>query len=1052
MWTDSPVTASPSGLVRLLEGLWTDAARIDLAIADPGWLAGTLSREGSSCPRVRAVVSTPRGEGQQGWSVWLAAEPPSPEMILAYLDGVGFPALAVVLGGKPDDPFAIVQRRPLVLRRLLERFELMLLQAEALTVHLGAGSPGTRQQMAVRIREEPPGHGLAGDARGAPASEPDTGASLDVGATVEPQTATPEAVYRLVLGRHFGEIHTVASEQLASHQRSALERALAILDRYGGVIVADSVGLGKTFVGLGLLRATRSQSQRALVITPASLRAQWRSHLGYLRGADAPDSRSIDPDDRQLTLQEASGMVDLISMESLGRSSFDPERFENIDFVLVDEAHNFRNPSTNRYRSLARIARHARVALLTATPVNNSLLDLSALIDLFAAPGAFRHLGIGNYRSCFRRDVVDEDVRRVVAACVVRRTRRFLRAHYGPVTVSDPETGEPCELRFPKRLPPRVVPYDLSGTYGQLLGDLENWLASLRFPSLGGDAANPSNEGGAEALVKIILLKRLESSVQAFRRSVVQQLAWCDTALRALASGRVLTRPDYRASFRGPADDPGSQLALFELMLPPASVDAEALHRFREDLQRDRDMLADIHRRLSVLVGAGADRKLEALRRIVTENLLGEKIIIFTEFRDTARYLYSQLRDLPHLALIDSGGARLGLEAAARHEVITRFSPVSNNAPEPPAIERVDTLIATDVLSEGLNLQDASLVVSYDLPWNPVRLMQRVGRVDRLGALAEVVEPLCFVPADQLDRLLGLMDRLQRKVATIGATFGLDQIILPGFGAAEVNETDRVRRLLTDPQEMDRLDDELEGPPDPEELAYIDHVRLSNDTETGLPDPPAAAVASMANAIDGRSTPKVIGYWRLRWSHRARGLWTVYDPETRCVTEDSLAAVQGFRLAIEPGAAASAQPDGATARDTGALIREARLAFARFAQAELARIEAARIAGDQLIPSLPQCRIAAWLARILEREELRLDYDTRRRIDRLATGLARRFTAQDERALSTLAGDLPDQPDHSTLARLEQIIEANERERTAPGSAEEVGALLVTRQPSRADH
>jgi superfamily II DNA or RNA helicase len=1018
-WPEPIAAASDEAAVAIVRGLWARAARVDVAIADSQRLLDLLGDAGAAGPGAVNVVTRalPFAGKAERWCWTIVDESPSPEFLLFYGAGSAFPESALIFTGDSGDGWLTFHRRPIVLHRLRQRFELLSIPG------------GLRVVVAPpAIREE------AGRTR--------TGArQTSPGRDVELVTATE--LYRRVLDAHFGAVRVLSASRpdsapaLAAHQERAYERACAILDRYGGVIIADAVGLGKTYIGLRLLERALEAGGRGLVIAPAALREQWARELGYLEAwgvessvADAAPASANDNLDLWVR-ERCGGNVEFSSIESLGRRGFDPVALRGADLVLVDEAHNFRNPATRRYRNLADLLRHTKVALLTATPINNTILDLQHLIDLFAAPGAFRHLGVADYREAFRRAAAgDGDLRTVISACVLRRTRRFLRAQYGPLRVRDPRSDQDIELRFPTRLPPVPVEYDLAGTYGDLLTGLEGWLEDLHFPTIEpgeNDAELADTAAGPGELLKIIMLKRLESSTEALRCTVVQQLAWCTTALRAIDAGRVLTRPDYRASFQGPADDPGSQLALFELMLPVPSIEPQRIAALRRSLQHDADLLARIRDAL-VAVGPGGDRKLRRLTELLDGPLAGKKTLLFTEFRDTARYLHHQLRVRPHIAQIDSGGARLGLERAGRSEVIERFAPRSNGLPEPPDRERVELLIATDVLSEGLNLQDASVVVSYDLPWNPVRLMQRVGRVDRLGAQAEHVELHHFVPAHDLDRLLGLMARLQSKVTTISATLGLDHPVLAMPGDRQ-RVADQIRILARDPQGYDRVEREVEGGLDPEEQAYLDYTAEANGGRATQRKGPAASAA----AVDDRGPPRAVSYWRVGSGRGSRALWLICDVETGCVADDQVAALELFR---DARALRRRKPPEH-------LLASARRACGRYARGLVARLEAARIAGDALSPNLPQCRIAAWLSRSLQATAHRLTSEERRRIDDLLDRLGRRFTVGGERSLAAAAAELPAQPTPGYLSRLDDLLRTLAPDETGSGGLDEVATLLL---------
>jgi len=1041
-----PVLGNGIDATSAVRRLWATAARIDAVVADPGRLHRLLGDIDDPGPQpVRLVHSRPCDDvSSAGWECARLATDPTPEFVLFHRAGRDFPDCALVFSGATsEEVWWTWHQRPFVLQRLRERF--------------GELHEAARRCCATDDRAT----SLAGTSRSSAGAWQIRESRFAAGTTSPADQATlvtPAELYQRVLAVHFAaseeqdaRANTIprpdSAPTLALHQQRAYERARNILERFGGVIVADAVGLGKTYVGVRLLERTVADGGHGLVIVPAALRQQWARELAYL-GLAPPQRQRQQPIDRidnlDLWVQE-SAPVALISLEAMGRNGFDRAAHRGADLVVVDEAHNFRNPTTRRYRALLEVARHSRIALLTATPINNSVRDLERLIDLFAAPGAFRYLGIADYRRAFR-DAADGngDIDRIISACVVRRTRRCLRTAYGGLHIPCVSSDGTTELRFPRRASPAPVAYDLGGTYGNLFDTLDDWLEELSFPSVVADAgAAGDGDPGVAALLKIILLKRLESSIEAFRASVVGQLAWCSTALRALDAGRVLTRPDYRSRFRGSSDDPGGQLALFELMLPAPTLTGAPLGELCQALERDLNLLAHIHAKLAA-IGPPGDQKLQRLLGLLDGPLAGGKILLFTEFRDTARYLYRQLRHRPHVAEIDSGGARLGLDRVPRRDVIERFAPVSNGLPEPHERERVDLLIATDVLSEGLNLQDADVVVSYDLPWNPVRLMQRVGRIDRLGALAEVVQLHHFVPDRDLDRLLGLMARLRTKLEAIDSTIGLDHPVLGSLGTSADDTLERVRRLALDPDEFERVEEEIEGPLDPEEQAYLDYISQGGDVE---PDPRAVSPTASAVAFVTGSTEvetcataqtphnqRAVAYWRLTVDGAARGMWLIYDHETGHVVEDQSTALQELRRA----------------RDTGPAQRDDRLLAAtrrgclRYARSVVARLQAARIAGDALGPALPQSRIAAWLSRYYASAEDRLNAVQRERLDDLLDRIGRRFTLATERALAGVAQSLPERATPADVDRVTRAIAELADSEEEPIRAHEVALLLVT--------
>jgi superfamily II DNA or RNA helicase len=565
---------------------------------------------------------------------------------------------------------------------------------------------------------------------------------------------------------------------LAAFQEDALRRAESALRRHGGVLLADGVGLGKTFLGLALAEAELRRGGAVVVVAPPSLRKEWLPPLRRLARSAGTRLYAAAGEDAAAGV-DAGGTPRLLwlSHGAMSREGA-PPRAAGAALVIVDEAHGYRNPATRRYRALALLCRGARVALLTATPINNSLWDLYFQLRLFAGDGEFAAAGVPDLRQAFAAAAeagTPAPILPVLREVVIRRTRPFLRDHYGAVCFP----GSDRPLSLPRRADPEPVRYSLADTFpggvgalAALLGDLT--LAPYRPAAYGGSSGgNGAGDGGVAAeLLRFSLLKRLESSAAAFLRSIGALEELYRNFADALAQGRLL-RPRERALLAG------EQLVLgavaFDLLPPRLDRD-----RLAGDAALDLELLRRL-RSAAVPVAAG-DTKLARLRELIER--LDEKVLVFTEFRDTAIEVARSLAGM-RLGLVHGGGAWLGGSRVGRRELIERFAPLANHARPPSAAERVDVLIATDVLAEGLNLQDARCVVSYDLPWNPVRLMQRIGRVDRLGSRHAEIRPFHFVPETGLEELLGLMRRIRGKLRVIRRTVPGDVAILDSPGSVE---------------------------------------------------------------------------------------------------------------------------------------------------------------------------------------------------------------------------------------------------------------------------
>jgi superfamily II DNA or RNA helicase len=518
---------------------------------------------------------------------------------------------------------------------------------------------------------------------------------------------------------------------LAAFQQEAVMRLERILKERGGAFLCDSVGLGKTHVAAALGRRFREGAAPVLVTGPSQLAAQWRRHMRR------------DP------------AWHWLSHAALSRGAGGALKLEG-GLIIVDEAHAVRNPATRRYRNLALMCTRARVLLVTATPVNNSLNDFYHLIRLFAADDDFADIGVPDLRSA----VTDAANRRgagalrcVTEAVMVRRTRVVVQRAHGPGSPA----GGSLRLDFPRQRPTRYVHYDMMAAYPRLERTFREILPQLRFPAHG-----PGQRGrqGIAELLRMSLLKRLESSSTAFATSVRRHRRLNDEFLRA-AVNRLLLEPACR---RTPWHDTGwEQLALDAVLYRP----------WPETIDRER-AIADAVAEARLLDALNAsihcpnrDPKVNALVAALAGDLADERVVIFTEFRDTAQMLWQRLVPLGGAGLVSGNDARLASGPASRRIVIERFAPVANDARPPAPHEAVTRLVATDVLSEGLNLQDARVVVSFDLPWNPVRLAQRIGRIDRLGSPHAEIEVVVFMPDRGLDLALRLLRRIRRKLREI---------------------------------------------------------------------------------------------------------------------------------------------------------------------------------------------------------------------------------------------------------------------------------------------
>lgn len=591
--------------------------------------------------------------------------------------------------------------------------------------------------------------------------------------------------------------------ELAEFQEDAVKKARKILGRYDGVMIADSVGLGKTWIGKKLLEDyAYHQRLKALVVCPASLREMWEREL-----------------------RSATISARVLTQEELGRQEFDPVPLMDADVVLVDESHNFRNRLSQRYQALESVltgnggkgkaGERKKVILLSATPINNDLFDLYHQINLITQGNRayFAGCGIGDllkYFQAARRDFSAGGraaaIFNLLEEIVIRRTRAFIRRAYPEATIN----GQP--VKFPERRL-KTDRYDLEHTYRGIYGEVVRGVEALKLAPYNLEKYKKAEvdkdsfeEGRQEALVGIFksqYLKRFESSVAAFRISLDRALKFFQTFESYLLDGKLLKSADFQRAMRFLAredeEDDATPVSLAEEMdadadarealagmeaVNPAEYDLRKLH---EAVQHDVGILSGLWRRVADIKPED-DAKLARLKEMVGGELKGRKLLIFTHYKDTARYLHGELTDSKspigkwigeHLKGVLIRRMDSGADSVERERIVQAFAPKANGRTgEKGAGQEIDILVSTDVLSEGQNLQDCSTLLNYDLHWNPTKMVQRAGRIDRLGQDAASLWIRNMFPEAGLEQLLGLVERLSEKIASIDKLGLLDASVL----------------------------------------------------------------------------------------------------------------------------------------------------------------------------------------------------------------------------------------------------------------------------------
>jgi hypothetical protein len=636
-------------------------------------------------------------------------------------------------------------------------------------------------------------------------------------AEYDPYTIYLRMLYELY-GAELGEEAAIepaapgAGLQLTEFQKLGVQRSLRILDRWGGVLLADGVGLGKTWIAGQLLEHHLVvRGWRVLVVAPASLRdATWDDFLARnSRYAIEVISYQQLANDRQVGDEPEPGEPDT-------RGSYLKLDAAEYRLIVVDEAHAFRSPETTYYRALRRLMAAGgvdkRLVLLTATPVNNSLWDLYWQLLLFArTESRFAQIGIPNLREHVAQ-AMSLDLEALTPAHLfplldqvsVRRTRMHIKRWFPNATIATP--AGPVPIRFPEPTLHKVT-YVAARPGGALPGEffaevaaaIDGGLSMARYQP---DAyrrrdanATPDDLAAQRVTSQLLLsqlLKRFESSLDAFRVTLGKMMASHDRFLEVMDHGFVAQPRTSPEVWQEGLDDDALDALLVadENARPLVEYTAGDL---RTAVEADRALLAGLYARAAT-IGPADDPKLDALLATLgriyraADHADERKVVLFSYYADTVDYVSRFLRtsDDPRAALyrdrmVDVTGAA-GPEA--RQRIIWSFVPTSSGAP-PDTPDTTDLLLSTDILAEGVNLQQCGRVINFDLPWNPMRLVQRNGRVDRIGSPHAVVRLFTFFPDAELDDMLDLEARLRRKIAQANAAVGTEGPVLPGDRGVE---------------------------------------------------------------------------------------------------------------------------------------------------------------------------------------------------------------------------------------------------------------------------
>lgn len=695
------------------------------------------------------------------------------------------------------------------------------------------------------------------------------------------QENSPEFLYFFALYNIFGDFLEHVSEddlpsdangfkesivwnKLYTFQKDAALAIISKLEQFNGCILADSVGLGKTFTALAVIKYYENRNLRVLVLCPKKLSDNWITYKANYRNNPLAGDRLRYDVLYHTDLSREQGFSGETDLSKLNWAAY--------DLVVIDESHNFRNGGdvdddgkSNRYTKLMnkviRPGARTRVLMLSATPVNNRFYDLRnqlalayegnssawkdkldtnrSVEEIFRSAqkqfNAWSKLAPSQRTTEQLMRMLDFDFFEILDAVTIARSRQHIEKYYNIEEIGN----------FPTRLPPVTKQPPLTDlnnaiTYDEIYELILSLTLSIYTPSnyilpsrlkkyadLNHEGKNSLTQAGREEgirrLMSINLLKRLESSVHSFRltlQRIRDMIAATLDTIHTYDPHKIIELKDLTGAADFDADDMESDLFTVGRKVKIALEDMDYL-TWQRDLQTDFETLQLLLGMVADIT-PGHDSKLQTLLQTLAEkqreplNKDNRKVLIFTAFSDTAQYLYEQvgaymLRSFGlHTALVTGsveGRSTVPKFKADLNNVLTCFSPVSKDrAALMPDGPDIDILIATDCISEGQNLQDCDCVINYDIHWNPVRLVQRFGRIDRIGSQNVVIQMVNFWPDVQLDAYIDLRARVETRMkALVLSSTGDDNPLSPEEKGDLEYRREQLQRLRTEVVDLEDM-------------------------------------------------------------------------------------------------------------------------------------------------------------------------------------------------------------------------------------------------------
>lgn len=664
---------------------------------------------------------------------------------------------------------------------------------------------------------------------------------------------------------------------LYEFQKDGVKGAINKILRHNGCIIADSVGLGKTFEALAVIRYFELLNYRVLVLCPKKLSSNWTIY-------QASQNNSLNPFSKDKFSYNVLYHTDLGRIT--GKSDANGIDLENFnwsayDLVVIDESHNFRgNPmekikddgTTRMNRAkwlmekIIKSGVKTKVLMLSATPVNNNLKDLRNQISLITEgrnDAMFESTGVKNIALTMKNaqtqftnwadkkknpnkkqneliQKLGSDFIKLLDELTIARSRKHIKSFYK----AEAEIGKFPERIKPIAIYPNIDTKDRFYTYDELNRIILQYKLALFNPSayIEPDKTSKYEELAATkgvlgfkqsdrehfliGMMKVNFLKRLESSIESFEISMdrtIQKIEKLETKIRDFQKSKVKSQEEELETYQPDEDEIEENEEELEqwqvgkkLKFDLADLD---LDKWLADLERDREALNKLYN-FAVAVTPDRDAKLKDLKKLINDKIQknlnsgNNKVVVFTAFADTANYLYDCLHDWAknelklNIALVAGSQTKTTCGKNEYNNILTNFSPISKNRDKMKSMPKegtIDILIATDCISEGQNLQDCDYLINYDIHWNPVRIIQRFGRIDRLGSKNDKIQLVNFWPTKDLDNYINLKERVEARMALVDVTATADDNVLA---------TDQIEELIEDDlkyrnQQLKKLRDEV---------------------------------------------------------------------------------------------------------------------------------------------------------------------------------------------------------------------------------------------------